>query len=96
MFSINSIRYLMQKFKESSEVKDLPRSGRVKSVGTSINFKRVRESGVERPGTSTRCHSQELDIRRISLDIILKKDLYLRPYKVHLSQELQPKDQESR
>lgn len=94
--SVNTIRQLVRKFEQTGEVKDLPRSGRFRTVRTPENIERVRESVVERPETSTRHRSQELGIRRTSLGTILHKDLHLRPYKIQLTQELQPRDHESR
>ncbi|CAH1955700.1 unnamed protein product [Acanthoscelides obtectus] len=91
--SVNTIHHLELKFEQAGEVKDLPRSSRARTVRTPETIEAVRESVVERPETSTRHRSQELGI---PLCTLLKKDLYLRPYKIQLTQELQPSDHERR
>lgn len=76
----------MRKFEQRDEVKDLSRSGYVRTVRTAENIQRVRESVVERPERSIKHRFQELGVCRTSLRTILKEDLHLRPYKFQLTQ----------
>ena len=47
---------------------------------------------LEQPSTSTRHHSQNLNISRTSLRRILNKDFGMKSYKIQLMQELKPHD----
>lgn len=50
----------------------------------------------ENPSLSIRKRGQELNIKKSSLQVILKKDLHLTAYKIQLVQELKDSDHESR
>ena len=65
---------------------------RTRSVRSTENIAIVADSVREQPSTSTRHRSQQLDISRTSLILILHKDLALKPYKVQLVQQLKPTD----
>lgn len=65
---------------------------RESTVRTAENIAVVAEDVRDRPTTSTRQRSQQLDISRTSLRRILHKDLGMTPYKVQLTQQLKPYD----
>lgn len=60
------------------------------------NIAAVSDSVHERPSTSIRHRSQELNLSRSTLHRILRKDLAFKPYKVQLVHRLKPIDHPSR
>ena len=81
--SESTISRLVQKFKDSGSVHDLPRSGRPKTR-TEECIEQVRASVEEDPQTSTRRRSSQLNMAHSSLYRILRMDLNLLPYKIQV------------
>ena len=92
----NTIKAIVKRFQESGSVQDAERSGRPTSVRDADNVERVMRSVRSEPSTSIRRRSQELDIKKSSLQKILTTDLNLFPYKIQIVQELKPTDYETR
>lgn len=91
-----TITRLVNKFEQYGIVTDKAVPHRVRRARTEQNIQIVRQSVAEEPTLSTRRRSQQLGIKRTSLQTILKKDLCLFPYKVQITQELRPRDHERR
>lgn len=91
------------KFRGAGTVENLNRrtpgrqghSGR-KRIRDEDMLKRVRESVAESPHRSTRRRSQELDIKRSTLQRVLKEDIHLYPYHITTHQKLTEHDKEVR
>lgn len=82
----------VHRFQETGSVKDLPRSGRPKSVSGDDKAIEVLQAFVEDPHNSTRKAAQQLDdISKSSIHRILKSNKY-HPYKVRLVHELSEDD----
>jgi hypothetical protein len=90
-----TLERLVKKFEATKSLEDQTSLPHRRPVRTEANIAAVRDSIEDDPNTSTRRRSQELNISRSSLQRILH-DLQLRPYKVQLTQALQPADHESR
>ena len=93
--SESTISRLVQKFKDSGSVHDLPRSGRPKTR-TEECIEQVRASVEEDPQTSTRRRSSQLNMAHSSLYRILRMDLNLLPYKIQVVHNLLPDDLQRR
>ena len=65
---------------------------RSRPVLSAENIAAVAQTVLEHPSTSTRPHSQELNIPRTSLRRISHKDLSMKAYIVQIVQELKPHD----
>lgn len=94
--AVCTIQRLVAVFEETGSVVNRSRPPAPRSARSLENIAAVRESVAEMPGTSIRHRSQELGLSRSSLHTILRKDLHLHPYKIQLTQALQPADHERR
>ena len=80
---------VIERFRRTGSVS--PEKGlktRQKRVCTAKNVAKVRNHFVETPKAFLRKSSHVLGIKKTSLREILKKDLKMKPYKLHRSQEL--------
>ena len=90
------ITYWVKKFRKYGTVHNLnakspakeSHSGRPRSVRNQANIDNVRESVGRSPKKSLRRRSQELNISRSSLRVILVKDLNMYPYSIQIKQSL--------
>lgn len=65
---------------------------REKTVRTPENIQRVEEFFQQHPSCSTRRASQELDIPKSSLHVMLHKDIKMKAYKIQIQQPLKEFD----
>lgn len=86
---------LINRFKETGSVADLPRSGRPKTATDLMSTQIVLETLSASPKKSTRKLSQEAGVSQSSVWRILHKH-HFHPYKVHLVQELHGDDTDRR
>ena len=96
--SESTVRKLIQRFEETGSVADLPRSGRPmieESVVKSVRDT-VREQSDRFGSTSVRRISRATEIPCSSVHKILKSYLNYHSYRIHILQELDPKDYEAR
>ena len=92
----STILRLVKKFRNEGSVCDKPHSGRPKIARSQKVIETVRDSVLNSPKTSTRRHSQQLDISVTTLRRVLKADLKLFPYKIQVKQALNAVDRQSR
>lgn len=90
--STKGIQKLIAKFKETGSVQDKKVPVRPRAGRSAENVQRVRDSVAEDARSSIRRRSQQLDIRRSTLQRIVTKDLQLHAYKIQLIQALKPLD----
>jgi AraC-like DNA-binding protein len=86
----NTIRELIERWRETGSVTDRPRSGRPQ-VGVD-RVDDVRRLIEESPTTSIRRMSQTLDISRSTMHRIARSRVGVYPYRLQLRQQLQPQD----
>lgn len=94
--SLNHLRDLFKKFKETGSVCDRARPARACTVRTAETVSVVQHSVNQDPTTSVRRRSQELNLSKTTLHQILRKDCILWPYKIQLTQELKTTDHAAR
>lgn len=96
----SAIRKLIQKFENESAVSDLPRSGRPSASGDTITQIDEACGVLQSENAYGRCSVRELarytGVAKSSVHDILRKKLYLKPYKPSFVQELHPTDFKSR
>jgi transposase len=91
----STLRRLIDRFKETGRVDDLPRCGRPVTATTEASSTAVLATISRSPKKSIRKLSQETGISRASISRILHQNNFL-PYKVHLTQELHGDDMDRR
>jgi transposase len=79
----STVSELVRKFRETGNVKDIPRSGRPKSATNQDQALDVLLSVMDNPITSTTQLALDNDISQSSVVRILKKNKH-KPYKMHL------------
>ena len=94
--SKNAIKALFNKFTETGCVTDQHRPGRTKMARNANTIARVSADVRLDPKTSIRKRSTQLGVSYSSVQRILTKDLKMHPYKVQLTQELKPTDNQAR
>jgi hypothetical protein len=84
------INYQVKKFTEKGTVHNVnkTRSGRERSVRSEDNIAAVRDSVIHSPKKSIRRRSQELHVPWTSVYRMLRLDLNLYPYQVHIMHKL--------
>lgn len=90
-----TIRDIVGRFEEFGSVEDKRRSGRPLSVNTQLNRQVVSETILQEPKNSSRKLSKELQIKRSSLQNIIKS-LGLKVWRPRLIQELNEDDPDRR
>lgn len=90
--SESMVHRLMSKLETKGVLTDLPHPSGSRTVRTEENIALVASSVNNDPGTSIRRRSQELGISTTSIFKIMHCDLNLFPYKIQLTQVLQPSD----
>lgn len=90
--SESAIKNLVDKFKSTGSVQNIPTTTRTRSGRSPENIAAVSESVEEDPNLSIPRRSQHLGLSTMTTWRILRKDLALKPYKVQLVQELKPAD----
>lgn len=91
-----AIRRTVEKFEGKYTLLDLKPPTRQRLVRSEANIAAVAASIEEDPEMSIRRRSAELGIARESTRLILRLDLGLHPYKIVLTQELEPDDHRQR
>lgn len=91
----STVSKLVRKFRETGNVKDMPKSGRPKSVTNHDKVLDVLVSVMDNPITSTTQLALDNAISQSSVVRILKKNKQ-KPYKIHLLHELNEDDPDRR
>lgn len=91
-----TIRRIITKFESTGSVADRSNPVRRRIARSNETIAAVAESVSQNRRMSVRCLSQEFGLSKSTTWRILRKDLGLHPYKVQLTQELQPQDHETR
>ena len=92
-----TIRRLVGKFAESGSILDRPRSGRPRSSRSEPNIQAIKQVIEGSPLKSLRQVASESDVGCMeSVRSIIRKDLGLKPYKIHELHELKDKDYKRR
>ena len=94
--SRSAIERLLEKFKYTGTVQNVPVPVRQRSARTVENVAAAEASVEESPTVSLTRRSPALGISETSLCRILRNDLDLHPYKIKLTQELKPLDHQKR
>ena len=96
MPSPNTIRRWVNNFRSTSSALKNPPPGPRRWSRTPENIERVRTAIIESPGRSAKKHSDALNISNSTVKRILHEDLGLHPYKLVITQQLQPNDPKAR
>lgn len=88
----SSIRRWIDMFENTGATIQIPNRNNLRTVRDEETIEEVRLSIRQNPSLSVRKRSQQLQIKKSSLHVILKKDLRLKAYKIQLVQELKPTD----
>lgn len=94
--SKGTVTKTVQRFLETGNVKNLPKSGRPVSTGTEENQLDVALSIIEDPYNSILKLQQQQDLSYGTVQRILTKKLHFHPYKVHLVHKLNDDDPDRR
>ena len=86
------VKRMIKKFEETRSIMDSKLTVPHRTGRSIDNIAAVSESVSESPGTSLRHRSQQLDMKRSTLQRILTNDLHLHAYKIQLTQERKPTD----
>lgn len=95
-FSDKAIRRIVQKFESEFTLHDTKPPTRVREARSDENIAAVKASVEGRPKTSINRRSQELGLSYSTTWRILRWDLGLHPYKMVLTQKLEPGDHQKR
>ena len=88
----NTIKSLYAKFVNTGNLSNASHASRQRTSRSDENIEAVRASIEETPTTSSYRRSQELDIARTTLRRIIHSDLKMFPYKIQMTQKLNPAD----
>lgn len=93
-----SILKMVAKFESKGTVHNLHKgnSGRLVTVSSEANIERVRDHFATNPRTSIKAASQNLNISKTSVQLMLKKKLKMHPYKMQPVQLLTPRARTNR
>lgn len=94
--SRSTIERLVEKFESVYTLHNIVPSVRHRNARSDENIADVQRLVAEDPNQSIRRRSQQLGISQASVWRILRKDLYLHPYKIVLTQELKLLDHRQR
>ncbi|KAJ8947377.1 hypothetical protein NQ318_017739 [Aromia moschata] len=86
--SKSTLQRLVAKFKTTGSINNLPTPIRQRNARSAENIAAVRVSVQENPIQSNPRRTQEHGFSQTSTWQILRRDLGLHPYKIHLTQEL--------
>lgn len=94
--AVNTIKAIYHKFSTTAYLGNKKRPTQSRPRRSDENIDRVRKSMEREPKTSLRRRAQQMNIKRSTLQTIIRKDLGLYPYKIVCAQRLLPADNKKR